>query len=292
MKKLILILVLVAVACAPAMAAVTISGTKVGSTITLNYATTGPNSIRAFAMDIAASTGNITAVNCTSSQPLGYYIYPGSIQIVSGSIAVYGDCVCSSTYPDTKAGEGTSAVTVEMGSLYTGTTKPASSGQVLTLTLSNTAAYVVVSRNTGRGGIVMERPEESAADNLPQTIPQTTCLSSSATEYNKWGTYLKPNCWCYRKNCRGDADGALTLTKPVMLPDLTIFKTAYNKTPTQIRGIPNAICADFDRADTLTKPVMLPDLTVFKSFYNKTPTQVPQCDAAPITSGPYNFWTN
>jgi len=179
-----------------------------------------------------------------------------------------------------------------MGSLYTGTTKPTSSGQLLTLTLSNSAAYVVVSRNVGRGGVVMEDPAEAAGDNLPQTIPLTECLGSSATEYNKWTSYFKPSCWCYKKNCRGDADGVLTLTKPVMLPDLTIFKTAYGKTPTQVRGMMTAICADFDRIDTLTKPVMLPDLNIFKSFYNKAATTVPQCDQAPVTTGPYNFWTN
>jgi hypothetical protein len=142
----------------------------------------------------------------------------------------------------------------------------------------------------------MENPDESAS--LTITTPcSSDCLSSSAgTEYTKWVNYGKPDCWCYRKNCRGDADGALTLTKPVMLPDLTIFKGAYGKTVTQIKGTvisgKPAICADFDRKDTLTKPVMLPDLTVFKSYYGKVATSVPQCDQAPITSGPYNSWTN
>ncbi len=297
MKKLISLAIILTLAASIHAATVTISGSKVGSTVTINYSVSGPNSVRGFAMDITASTGTITAVNCTSSQPLGYYIYPGSIQIQSGSIASYGDCVCSSTYPATKGGEGTSAVTVEMSSLYTGTAKPASSGQLLTLTLSNSAACVVVSRNVARGGIVMERPEESAADNLPVSAGFCSeCLNSSATEYNKWGSYNKPVCWCYRKNCRGDADGLSTLTKPVMIPDLNIFKSAYNKTATQIKGtvingVP-AICADFDRLDTLMKPVMLSDLNIFKSYVNKAVTQVPQCDAAPVTSGPYNFWTN
>jgi len=182
-----------------------------------------------------------------------------------------------------------------MGSLYTGTA-PATSGTLLTLTLSNTAATVTVARNTGRGGVVMENPDEAAADNLPITFPQLECLNSSATEYTKWGSYLKPNCWCYKKNCRGDADGQLTVNKPVMLPDFNIFKAAYNKTVTQVKGtvyngVPG-ICADFDRINTVNKPVMLPDFNVFKSFYNKTATTVPQCDQAPITSGPYNFWTN
>jgi len=229
MKKLIVILAIVAIA-SPVMAAVTISGTQSGSTITVNYAASG-NSIRAFAMDLTATTGTITAVNCTSSQPLGYYIYPGSIQIQSGTIAVYGDCVCNAvTFPGvTQPGEGTSAVTVEMGSLYTGTTKPASSGQLLTLTLSNSAAKIVASRNTGRGGIVMEDPGESAGDNLPTTIPGDclyvgrtfpatagfTGLTVNSTHLAKWIYLNKPNCWCCIGQKRGNGVYSPTSTATV-----------------------------------------------------------------------------
>jgi hypothetical protein len=278
MKKLIVILAIVAIA-SPVMAAVTISGTKVGSVITINYAASGPNSVRAFAMDIVPSTGTITAVNCTSSQPLGYYIYPGSIQIQSGSIAGYGNCVCSSTYPGTLPGlNTTSGVTVELGSLYTGTTKPASSGQILTLTLSNSAASVVVSRNTGRGGVVMERPEEAAADNLPRTIPTVECLyvgrtfpatkgftgmTVTSTHMAKWNFLGQPNCWC----CVGQKRGNNTYTgasanRPDTV-DLTAVKSTnvWFKFYTQAGYLP---CADVDfsgRIDTT-------DLTRIKSTNN------------------------
>jgi len=292
MKKMIVILALVMVVCAPAMAAVTISGTRVGSTATISYSASG-NSIRAFALDISVSTGTISGVTCSNGS---YWVYPGSIQISGGSVAGSGTCVCASTYPGTNPGVGTSAVTVEMGSLYTGSNSPASSGTVLTLALSNTAATVTVARNTGRGGVVMENPDESAADNLPITFPISECLSNTATEYNKWSSHSKPNCWCFRRNCRGDADGVTTFGKPVAVSDLNIFKSAYNKLDTQIRNVncPTlpCICADFDRATTFSKPVAVGDLNRFKSYYNKATTSVPQCDQAPVVSGPYNFWTN
>jgi hypothetical protein len=121
------------------------------------------------------------------------------------------------------------------------------------------------------------------------------CMKSTATEYNRWVTYGRPDCWCYRKQCRGDADGKLSSLKPVMASDLTILKGGYNKAGSVVRdlvvtGYP-AICADFDRKDSSLKPVMASDLTILKAYYNKANTVVPQCDTAPVV-GLYNFWMN
>jgi hypothetical protein len=121
------------------------------------------------------------------------------------------------------------------------------------------------------------------------------CMKSTSTEYNRWVTYGRPDCWCYKKQCRGDADGKLTSLKPIMTPDLNVFKGGFNKAGSVIRdlmvGTVQAICADFDRKDTSLKPVMTPDLNIFKAWFNKANTIVPQCDAAPIV-GQYNFWMN
>jgi hypothetical protein len=272
MKKLIVILAIVAIA-SPVMAAVTISGSKSGTSVTVNYAG-GPNSVRAFALDITASTGTITAATCGNSS---YYVYPGSIQIVSGSITGYGSCICSSTYPGTQPGLTTSGVTVEMGSLYTGTTKPASSGQVLTLTLSNSAASVVVSRSTGRGGVVMERPEESAADNLPITIgsdclyvgrtfPATkgfTGLTVNSTHMAKWNYLGKPNCWCCLGQKRGNSVYTGASANRPDNADLTPIKStnAWMKFYTQTGYIP---CADVDFGGRIENT----DVTRIKSSNN------------------------
>jgi hypothetical protein len=115
-------------------------------------------------------------------------------------------------------------------------------------------------------------------------------------EYAKWVDYSRPDCWCCRKQCRGDADCKKTALKPVMGPDLTVFKAAYNKSKAVVKtimvGTVPGVCADFDHKDTVMKPVMGPDLTIFKNYYNDPDATVPQCDAAPIITGPYNFWTN
>jgi hypothetical protein len=127
----------------------------------------------------------------------------------------------------------------------------------------------------------------------------TDCLIGGAAgtgEYNKWVEYGKPSCWCFKKQCRGDADGKNTTLKPVMNPDLVIFKAAFNKSKAEVKTIVVSempgICADFDHKDTTLKPVMNPDLVIFKEYFNDSNASVPQCDAAPVITGPVNFWTN
>jgi len=268
MKKLIVILVLVMVACAPAVATVTCCSSKSGSTVTVNYSVSDVNAVRAFALDMSVSTGTITGVSCSGTSPLGYYIYPGSIQIVSGSICstCYGSCICSSAYPGTKLGIGTSAVTVEMGSLYTGTTKPATSGKLLTFTISNTAANVTLAANAVRGGVVMERAEETPS--VTFTTCQTDCLylgrvfpatkgfvglTVNSTHMGRWNYLGKPNCWC----CAGQKRGNNTYTgSSANRPDNVDLGAVKNtnvwmKYYTQSGYLP---CADVDfsgRVDTI-----------------------------------------
>jgi hypothetical protein len=115
-------------------------------------------------------------------------------------------------------------------------------------------------------------------------------------EYAKWVEYGKPDCWCCRKQCRGDADCKNTTLKPLMSPDLTIYKASFNLSKAIVKttvtsGMPG-VCADFDHKDTTLKPVMSPDLTIFKNYFNDTNASVPQCDAAPVITGPVNFWMN
>jgi hypothetical protein len=119
------------------------------------------------------------------------------------------------------------------------------------------------------------------------------CMKPSAPEYATWVSYGKPDCWCYCRQCRGDIDGKSDfIGKPVVLDDLTIFKSAYGKTLEEVLAIPGAICADLDhKSDFLGKPVVLDDLTIFKTYYGQPVTLVPYCDQPPIYTGPYNYWT-
>jgi hypothetical protein len=119
----------------------------------------------------------------------------------------------------------------------------------------------------------------------------TECMNKLDAKYTRWVSYNKPDCWCYQKQCKGDADGANTLGKPIAGPDLTIFKAAVSLAPTSIKtctsGGKPCICADFDRTDTLGKPVAGPDLTIFKSNVGLAATVVPQCPSDTI-----NAWKN
>jgi len=127
------------------------------------------------------------------------------------------------------------------------------------------------------------------------------CLKSSAAEYSIWtnANWNRPSCWCYQRNCRGDADGIKTGLYWVASPDLTILKAGYGKTDTVLKtissgGVPG-ICADFDRAKTGLYRVASPDLTILKTYYGKSAANVPCCDIAPtdctLAAGDkWNFW--
>jgi hypothetical protein len=40
---------------------------------------------------------------------------------------------------------------------------------------------------------------------IPGTPPE--CVKGTAPFYADWVAFGKPSCWCYTRNCHGDADG-------------------------------------------------------------------------------------
>jgi hypothetical protein len=117
------------------------------------------------------------------------------------------------------------------------------------------------------------------------------CLNKNAVGYADWTAWSRPDCWCYQRQCRGDIDGIKTGPFWVAIPDLNIFRSAFNKFDTQLVTIPNGICADLDHIKTGPFRVAIPDLNIFRAYFNKTTLFVPVCDQPPIYTGPYNFWT-
>jgi hypothetical protein len=118
-----------------------------------------------------------------------------------------------------------------------------------------------------------------------QTSWRPDCLSVSSAEYADWVSLGKPDCWCYRRQCRGDIDGVPTGPFHVAIPDLTLFKPCFN----QFVLPPGCECADLDHMQTGPFRVAIPDLTIFKEYFNNF--VVPQCDQPPVYTGPYNYWT-
>jgi hypothetical protein len=94
-------------------------------------------------------------------------------------------------------------------------------------------------------------------------------------EYEFWTQFNKPECWCYDRQCHGDADGLLAFGRPVNLADLNILKAGYGKTVTELFGIPDGICADFDHLRTFGRPIGLSDLNALKEYFGVPEAQVP-----------------
>ena len=106
--------------------------------------------------------------------------------------------------------------------------------------------------------------------------------------YMNWVYWNKPDCWCYIKQCNGDADGCLG---PGLGPfvvsqdDLEILRTGINV----YTGIPaGAECADFDHE---TGPGLGPfwisqdDLDILRVYINIYSPTPPDCDGTH-----YNRW--
>ena len=299
MRKFSLIVAVLLFA-APAWATVHITCSCDGDVVTVSYTVDSePNKVRAFALDITVGSGTITAVDDSVSS--WYTIYPGSIVIEDGVVTDDGNAVADPCdHPDTQGGVGTGGITVEMGALYSPPTDPCGpplSGDLLTFTVSETPTTVTITENDARGGVVMTDPTVDPDVNAPgcECGGAVDCLiggNAGPLEYSDWANPMwgKPACWCYCRQCRGDTDGTKTGPFYVAIPDLTLFAAAYGKMDPQLVLIPNGICADLDHKKTGPFRVAIPDLTIFSAYYGKM--VAPKCDAAPIITGPYNFWCN
>jgi len=130
------------------------------------------------------------------------------------------------------------------------------------------------------------------------TIPciADECMKDTAPEYAAWVSWNSPDCWCYRKQCHGDTNGALFLGKPVTTVDLSIFKLLFGKTDSELALIPNGICADLNHASFLNKRITTADLNIFKAYFNLPDADVPCCDidgdCVLTIDDNYNYWTN
>lgn len=217
----------------------------------------------------------------------------GTITIVNGVVIDWGTPVAPSGDPGALGGIGTSGVTVEICSLYdmdnaNDGNKPAASGCLFKIT-TNKACNVTVAANSIRGGVVCE-DGLSATTNLPITFggPPPDCFPINHPKYNEWVSVGKPDCWCYPRQCHGDADGcpqgiSTTGYWSVGSNDLAYVVCAFTiKEPPKGPGLQgNLICADFarDRQGTTTTGywrVGTNDLATMVAYWTvKEPTKGP-----------------
>jgi hypothetical protein len=141
----------------------------------------------------------------------------------------------------------------------------------------------VVSQNPTDGGRTVDCGSAVNINVSAQCMKPTTTPASIRTD---WVTWNKPRCWCYERNCRGDADGVPLGVYWVGPADLNLFKSAYLKTVAVLQTIPNGICADFDHLPLGVYRVAPADLNTFKAYYLKPVASVPVCSLSPN----YYFW--
>jgi hypothetical protein len=261
-----------------AWADVTISVVDNGDcTATIMYDAGAGPLVRAFALDITVDVGTIDAISGyikgeSSAAAPGFGIFPanfarhitvdpGTGDVADWDIADYTP-VADATDPGALGGLGTAGITIEMGALYAPTDDaspeaPPAAGPLCTITVSESAA-VSLAENAIRGGVVLT-DATAATVNLtggPVSCGDGPCLPADHPDFAEWQTMGEPPCWCYAKQCHGDADGleggsAKAGFYAVGPLDLNVLVAAWQvkeapKGP-GIGSVENGICADFAR---------------------------------------------
>jgi hypothetical protein len=225
--------------------------------------------VRAFALDIKTDdTADINDVNDVSTK---YWVHPGGINIVGGEVEQYGNAVADPcVYDGTEGGIDTNGVTIEMASLFIGESNaPPNQGVLCTLTVTS-PCLVSITENTIRGGVVLEDTNSASGDSVLDLSGATNILVGPIVvdppcyegqpDEDQWTMAGEPNCWCYPRQCYGDADGAdqgsgIAGYAYVSTDDLDILIAAWMiKDPTKgggLIGLPpvhghELACADFD----------------------------------------------
>lgn len=99
-------------------------------------------------------------------------------------------------------------ITTECGSLYTDN-GPGNEGVLFTITVEETVTKVCVTGNAIRGNVVLENASEATLAPAKVCISEgcKSCFPCDHPKYAEWAAVDKPECWCYRYQCYGDADG-------------------------------------------------------------------------------------
>jgi len=321
MKKLILILAILAVA-SPAFAVLDVNLVKLaGNNVQIRYTGADPcNLPRGFALvidvngakaDVNGLGGYKTGVSTSTNR--GFGIYPATIAIEpNGNVTSYGNPIADACDPLPVGADQilpSKKLVLEFGSLYApvhdGANSPATDGNLCTLTIDCNGAtgdvnIIMTGENSYRiggaanSGIVLEDGTIVTVNKtLKYTCAAADCYIGTPALYAVWVDFNKPDCWCYKRNCRGDADGLKQLTLYwVYSNDLAILKAGYSKTDAQLKTIVSngkpGICADFCRDKQLTLyRVYSNDLARLKAYYGKAEGLVPICDANLV-----NYWKN
>ena len=290
--KLILVVAGVLMLAVPAMARVDVwcDSNDVTGEITVRYETDA-NRPRAFALDIDCNNANISNVTVPvdPNTETGYWVYPGDIEIIDGDVNDYGSLVGNPNYPGTQ--EGSSVMTIEMGSLYVGAPNAPALNGILFTFMVDANDTIDINENTIRGGIVMEDPNEVADPNLcgceKAPLPPDKCLIEGqviggilidANMVALWESIGEPDCWCYDCHNLGDIDGDCKITTTDILgyePN-TGWRYAWNNSATDYKP-----CSDIDNSGAIdvTDVLGYEPNTGWRPGWNDFKNCKPGCDA-------------
>jgi C1A family cysteine protease len=105
------------------------------------------------------------------------------------------------------------------------------------------------------------------------------CFPTCHPDYGKWVYVDEPECWCYDRQCHGDADGQCQGKQCywVSTNDLDILLAAWNKPLEQLSG--DEICADFDHQAQGKQRyrVSTDDLDILMSYWHIPDGPDPDC---------------
>jgi hypothetical protein len=218
MRTMILALAVVLLA-APVWAGVTITFNWTSNTeCEIGYETDG-EIVRAFALDVTATDGNVVDVNefVVGDDNNGYGIFPKNFSryiTVNTQTGEVDDWDMAGYSPVAEAGDigalgglDTDGVTLEMGALYD-TNQPGTTGKLCKVVVTDGTSEICVTGNAIRGNVVLEDTTEVEMPETCSAAPgDEECFPNDHPKYNEWVAVGKPPCWCLKRQCYGDADG-------------------------------------------------------------------------------------
>jgi hypothetical protein len=291
MRKMILALVVVLIT-TPAWAAVEIKLIhEGGGVVAVEYDATGETElVRAFALDISVSGGTITDVTdyAVGDDNGGYGIFPANfsrfitVDGQTGEVADWGVAgytpVADANDTGAAGGLGSSAITIEMGSLYD-TMAPGTSGLLCkVVTEGAEGATMSATANAVRGGIVLEDATQATMAPDPATVEIPGGCQVPADQQADFVALGSPECWCEPYQCDGDTDGVTSgfpTNFRVFTGDLAILIDNWQKRATDATLNP---CADIDHKSSgfpTNFRVFTGDLAVLIENWQKRDAQLP-----------------
>ena len=317
MKEKLLLVLAVLVMTVPAMATVNFVAADAGSgQLKISYTCDAGELPRGVALKVTLTGGTITGdadviskdaafntyIDWANSNPAGYDVGDGHpLADPTGAGVV--------TYP-------ASEFSICIGSLdETGNQLPgpSSSANLITIQLHGSGTVgVVVDADYSRapdGGNGGGAVGSVLATNLPLDsvdVVLQECVKDTAPFYDGWlgsagtshstGNWSKPACWCYERNCRGDADGCTEFFGFywVYTADLDLMKLGYGLTDDLLDN--SLICGNFDHLWEFFDfyAVYTLDFAELKLYYGLTEGSVPVCPldwdgASNPDAADYNF---